>query len=200
MQRSSPEASTGFRMFDASSEPPLVAPAPTTVWISSMKRIAPGILLQRLDHRLQALLEVAAEARAGEQRAHVERVDARALRATRAPCPGGSAAPGPRRSRSCRRRPRRRRAGCSCGGGRARGRCARARRSRPISGSILPSAARATRSTVKSAERVLLARAARSSPSSSSSSSLVRLALGDAALLGDLRDAVRDVADARRAA
>src|SRR5207237_214652 len=42
MQRSSPEASAGFRMFDASSEPPCVAPAPTTVWISSTKRIAPG--------------------------------------------------------------------------------------------------------------------------------------------------------------
>ena len=39
----SPDCSTGFRMFDASSEPPLVAPAPTTVWISSMNRTAPGL-------------------------------------------------------------------------------------------------------------------------------------------------------------
>ena len=36
-------------------------------------------LAERRDHRLQALLEVAAKARAREQRAHVERVDARAL-------------------------------------------------------------------------------------------------------------------------
>ena len=36
-------------------------------------------LLQRLDDRLDALLEVAAVARAGEHRAHVERVDGRAL-------------------------------------------------------------------------------------------------------------------------
>ena len=36
MQRSSPLASIGFSRFDASMEP-LVAPAPTTVWISSMK-------------------------------------------------------------------------------------------------------------------------------------------------------------------
>src|SRR5438046_2428075 len=42
MQRRSPEASAGLRMLDASIEPPWVAPAPTTVWISSMKRMAPG--------------------------------------------------------------------------------------------------------------------------------------------------------------
>jgi hypothetical protein len=41
---------------------PLVAPAPTMVWISSMKRMAP-------------LLELAAELGAGQQRAHVQRVD-----------------------------------------------------------------------------------------------------------------------------
>ncbi len=40
MQRSSPLASAGLRMLEASSEPPLVAPAPITVWISSMNRIA----------------------------------------------------------------------------------------------------------------------------------------------------------------
>ena len=45
MHFSSPEASTGFRMFEASREPPLVAPAPTTVWISSMNRIASGLPL-----------------------------------------------------------------------------------------------------------------------------------------------------------
>ena len=48
MQRSSPLASAGLRMFDASIEPPLVAPAPTMVWISSMNRIAPGFCLSAL--------------------------------------------------------------------------------------------------------------------------------------------------------
>ena len=46
-----------------------------------MKRIAPGLLLERLEHRLEPLLELAAELGAGEQRAHVERVD-RARRAS----------------------------------------------------------------------------------------------------------------------
>ena len=45
MQRSSPEASAGLRRFDASMELPVVAPAPTMVWISSMKRIEWGIFL-----------------------------------------------------------------------------------------------------------------------------------------------------------
>ena len=40
MQRISPEARTGLRMLEASMQPLLVAPAPTMVWISSMKRIA----------------------------------------------------------------------------------------------------------------------------------------------------------------
>jgi hypothetical protein len=34
-----------------------------------------GLVLQLLEHRLQALLEVAAVLGAGQQRAHVERVD-----------------------------------------------------------------------------------------------------------------------------
>ena len=38
--RSFPDAMAGLRMFDASIVPPLTAPAPTMVWISSMKRIA----------------------------------------------------------------------------------------------------------------------------------------------------------------
>jgi hypothetical protein len=37
-----PEESEGLSMLLASIEPPEVAPAPTTVWISSMKRIASG--------------------------------------------------------------------------------------------------------------------------------------------------------------
>ena len=44
-----------------------------------MNRIAPGSFLQRGDHRLQALLELAAILRAGQQAAHVERVDRRVL-------------------------------------------------------------------------------------------------------------------------
>ena len=40
-----------------------------------MKRIAFGCFSSALEHLLQALLEVAAIARAGEQRAHIERVD-----------------------------------------------------------------------------------------------------------------------------
>ena len=59
--------------------PPVVAPAPTMVCISSMNRIGLRPLLERGDHRLEALLEVAAVARAGEQRAGVEREDLRAL-------------------------------------------------------------------------------------------------------------------------
>ena len=42
MQRTVPEARAGLSRFDASIEPPEVAPAPITVWISSMNRIAPG--------------------------------------------------------------------------------------------------------------------------------------------------------------
>ena len=40
MQRRLPEASAGFSRLEASIAPPLVAPAPITVWISSMNRIA----------------------------------------------------------------------------------------------------------------------------------------------------------------
>ena len=42
MQRSVPEASAGFSRFDASMAPPEVAPAPITVWISSMNMMALG--------------------------------------------------------------------------------------------------------------------------------------------------------------
>jgi hypothetical protein len=45
MKRSDPPARAGLRRFEASIEPPVVAPAPTSVWISSMKRIA-RLLLQ----------------------------------------------------------------------------------------------------------------------------------------------------------
>ena len=42
MQRSVPDWSAGFSRFDASIAPPDVAPAPITVWISSMNMMAPG--------------------------------------------------------------------------------------------------------------------------------------------------------------
>ena len=79
MQRIAPEESAGFKRFDASIAPPDVAPAPITVWISSMNRIACGSFSSSLDDALEALLEIAAVAGAGEQSAHVERVDDRAL-------------------------------------------------------------------------------------------------------------------------
>ena len=79
MQRIAPDDSAGFSRLDASIAPPLVAPAPMTVWISSMNRIASRQLLELGDDRLQPLLEIAAIAGAGEQRAHVERVDDRRL-------------------------------------------------------------------------------------------------------------------------
>ena len=59
--------------------PPVVAPAPTVEWISSMKRIGIGRLDERVDDGLEALLEVAAEPRAREQRTGVEREDFGAL-------------------------------------------------------------------------------------------------------------------------
>jgi hypothetical protein len=43
MHRKEPLPSAGLSRFDASIEPPLVAPAPTSVWISSMNRIAFGL-------------------------------------------------------------------------------------------------------------------------------------------------------------
>ncbi len=42
MQRIVPDASAGFSRFEASIAPPEVAPAPITVWISSMNRMAFG--------------------------------------------------------------------------------------------------------------------------------------------------------------
>ena len=76
---SSPRASIGFSMFDASIDPS-AAPAPTTVWSSSMKRITwPCASADLLEDRFQPLLELAAVLRAGDQRAHVERDDALVL-------------------------------------------------------------------------------------------------------------------------
>ena len=75
MHFSAPVDSAGFSRFDASSVPPDAAPAPMIVWISSMNRIDFGFSASCFSTRLQALLEIAAILGAGEQRAHVERID-----------------------------------------------------------------------------------------------------------------------------
>ena len=54
---------------------PDAEPAPTIVWISSMNSTIFGLPDAALITAFKPLLEVAAKARAGEQRAHVERVD-----------------------------------------------------------------------------------------------------------------------------
>ena len=78
---SSPRASIGFSMFDASIDPS-AAPAPTTVCSSSMKRIDLALRVgDLLEHGLQPLLELAAVLRAGDERAHVERDDPLVLEA-----------------------------------------------------------------------------------------------------------------------
>ena len=74
MHCSSPRDSGGLRMFAASTAPS-AAPAPTSVCSSSMKRIA-SFVLDLLDDLLEALLELAAVLRAGDERADVERQDA----------------------------------------------------------------------------------------------------------------------------
>ena len=79
MQRIAPEDSAGFSRFDASIAPPRGgAGADHGVdLVDEQDRV--GQLLELGDDRLQPLLEIAAIAGAGEQRAHVERVDDRAL-------------------------------------------------------------------------------------------------------------------------
>ena len=66
--RSWPAVRIGLISVARSIVPPVVAPAPTVEWISSMKRIGIGRFGERVDDRLEPLLEVAAEPRAGEQR------------------------------------------------------------------------------------------------------------------------------------
>ena len=83
-QCSSPRASAGLSMLPASIAPSAL-PAPTMVCSSSMNRMTwPSCLARSLSTRLQALLELAAEFRAGDQRAHVERQDALVLAGPRA--------------------------------------------------------------------------------------------------------------------
>jgi hypothetical protein len=64
----------------AASIAPSALPAPTSVWISSMKMIVlPSSLGEVLQHRLQALLELAAVLGAGEERGQVEHQQALVL-------------------------------------------------------------------------------------------------------------------------
>ncbi len=79
MQRIAPMDSAGLSRFDASIAPPRGrAGADHGVdLVDEQDRV--GQLLELGDDRLQPLLEIAAIARAGEQRAHVERVDHRRL-------------------------------------------------------------------------------------------------------------------------
>ena len=93
-----------------------------------MNRMARGAAAERVNHRLEPLLEVAAEARAREERGRVEREDFRAFEQVRARPRRAAGSPGPRPSRSCRRRLRRRRPGCSSAAGRGLRSCAAVRR------------------------------------------------------------------------
>ncbi len=59
--------------------PPVVAPAPTVEWTSSMNRIGFGLAHERRDDGLEALFEVAAESCAGEERRRIQGIDLGAL-------------------------------------------------------------------------------------------------------------------------
>jgi hypothetical protein len=120
-----PLASAGLSRLDASIEPPLVAPAPTMVWISSMKRIALGCSLRALSTAFRRssncprnLVPASSAPMSSEYTT--------SLRAPQGPCPRKWPARGPRRWPSCPRPARPRRGGCSFGGGRAPEWCARA--------------------------------------------------------------------------
>ena len=93
---------------------PSALPAPTTVCSSSMNRmILPSARLDFFQDGLQALLEFAAELRAGDQRAHVERRPPSCPSIPPARRRARCAAPALRRWRSCRRPVRRSAPGCS---------------------------------------------------------------------------------------
>ena len=83
MHRSWPLASAGFSRFPASMAPPDAAPAPDqrVDLVDEENRVL--LLRQPIEHLLHALLEVAAIARARDQRAEIEREDPRALQHVR---------------------------------------------------------------------------------------------------------------------
>ena len=76
---SSPRASIGFSMFDASIEPFGCAGADDRVELVDEEDDLPLRVGDLLEHRLEPLFELAAVLRAGDQRAHVERDDALVL-------------------------------------------------------------------------------------------------------------------------
>ena len=79
--RSSPRASAGFNMFEASMEPSDGARADERVELVDEEDDRPLRFLDLLQDRLQAVLELAAVFRAGDHRAEVERHDALVLEA-----------------------------------------------------------------------------------------------------------------------
>ena len=84
MQRSVPLCSAGFSRFEASMAPPEVAPGADHGVDLVDEEDAARRRLELGDHRLQALLEVAAVAGPGQERAHVEGEDRRVEPAPRA--------------------------------------------------------------------------------------------------------------------
>ncbi len=95
MTRRSPAVRIGLIIVARSIVPPVVAPAPTVEWISSMNRIARGRAASASHDGLEALLEVAAEPRAGKQRARVEREHLGAAAGSRARRPAAAAMASP---------------------------------------------------------------------------------------------------------
>ncbi len=77
MQRSSPFASAGLMRFEASMTPPEAAPAPMTVWISSMNKMAPGCFLTSASTAFSRFSKSPRYLGAGDQGTHVQGVDRR---------------------------------------------------------------------------------------------------------------------------
>ncbi len=127
--RSDPAVSSGFSIVARSIVPPVTAPAPDgrVHLVDEEDRLGP--CGERGDDGLEALLEVAAEARAGEQRSGIEREHLRSGQCTLHVVIEQTGWRGLRPAPSCRRPDRRRRPGCSCGGGRGLRWCAAVRRS-----------------------------------------------------------------------
>ena len=146
-QRIWPRARAGLSRL-AASIAPSAPPAPTSVWISSMNRItAPSSRDDLVDDRLQPLLELAPELRAGQHRRQVERDQALALQRLGHALLDHHAGPAPRRRPSCRRPARRSGPDCSWCGGSAPPSGAVISCSRPMTGSSLPCRASSVRST-----------------------------------------------------
>ena len=126
--RSWPVVRIGLISVARSIVPPVVAPAPTVEWISSMKRIGIGRFASAL---MTALKRSSKSPRnrvpASSAPVSSEKTSAPSSRSGTSSCeqPRARAL---RRARSCRRRRRRRTPGCSCGGGRGSPSSAAARR------------------------------------------------------------------------